>query len=61
MLGELSYFWQTAIKRRHIWAETFMISIATNGTLHFKPEVQEFIHKYKDHLSPEEAYRLNML
>ena len=28
-----------------------MISIATNGTLHFKPEVQKFIYKYKGHLS----------
>lgn len=47
----VSYFWQTAIIRRHPWAETFMISIATNGTLHFKPEVQKFIYKYKGHLS----------
>ena len=47
----VSYFWQTAIQRRHPWAETFMISIATNGTLHFKPEVQKFIYKYKGHLS----------
>ena len=51
MDGIISYFWQTAILRRHIWAETFMISIATNGTLHFKPEVQAFINKYKGHLS----------
>lgn len=47
----VTYFWQTAIKRRHPWAETFMISIATNGTLHFKPEVQKFIYKYRGHLS----------
>lgn len=47
----VSYFWQIAIERRHPWAETFMISIATNGTLHFKPEVQKFIYKYKGHLS----------
>ena len=47
----VSYFWQKAIERRHPWAETFMISIATNGTLHFKPEVQKFIYKYKGHLS----------
>ena len=47
----VSYFWNIAIIRRHPWAETFMISIATNGTLHFKPEVQKFINKYKGHLS----------
>lgn len=46
-----SYFWMKAIERKHIWAQTFMISIATNGTLHFKPEVQKFIEKYKSHLS----------
>ena len=51
MDGIVSYFWQTAIMRRHPWAETFMISIATNGTLHFKPDVQKFIYKYRGHLS----------
>ena len=45
------YFWKTAIKKRHVWSRTFMISIATNGVAHFEPKVQEFLYKYRYHLS----------
>lgn len=47
----VDYFWSQAILRRSIWAETFRISMATNGLLYFEPKVQEFIKKYINHLS----------
>ncbi len=52
MMEKISdYFWTEAIKRRHVWADTFMISMASNGTLYFEPNVQRFFEKYKGHLS----------
>jgi len=45
------YFWATAIKKHHIWAETFMVSFASNGTVYFQDNVQEFFEKYRNHLS----------
>lgn len=45
------YFYETAIKKRHIWAETFMISMASNGTLYRNDRVQEFLYKFKNHMS----------
>lgn len=35
----------------HPLATRYMISISTNGTLYFRPEVQRFISKWRDHLS----------
>lgn len=46
-----SYFWDRAIEEHHIWAETFLISISSNGTVYFNPDVQEFIKKFHTRLS----------
>lgn len=45
------YFWHTAIKKHHPWAETFMVSIASNGTIYFNDKVQRFLNKYRSHMS----------
>lgn len=45
------YFWRKAIELRHPWADTFRISMISNGVLYFKQEVQDFIRKYKNRLS----------
>ena len=45
------YFYSECIKRRHEWASNFMISMASNGTFYFNPKVQEFLHKYRNHMS----------
>lgn len=45
------YFLQQVILKNHPWQYNYRISISTNGTLYFKPEVQNFIEKYKNHLS----------
>lgn len=45
------YFYERAISTHHIWADTFMISMASNGTLYFNEDVQRFLAKYKNHLS----------
>lgn len=45
------YFWRKAIELRHRWADTFKISMISNGVNYFKPEVQDFIRKYHDKLS----------
>ena len=47
----VDYFWKTALMRGHIWASNFRISISSNGTLYFEPEVQKFLSKYKDKTS----------
>ena len=47
----VDYFWTQALERDCIWAETFRISISTNGLLYFDPKVQNFIRKYAGHLS----------
>lgn len=47
----VEYFWSTAISRRHPWAENFMISMASNGTLYFDEKVQRFLDKYRNHMS----------
>lgn len=47
----VEYFWNTAISRRHPWAENFMISMASNGTLYFDEKVQRFLDKYRNHMS----------
>lgn len=39
-------FFEVGIAKRHPWVENFRISISSNGTLYFEPEVQEFLKKY---------------
>lgn len=45
------YFYTTAIKMMHPWAEKFCISICSNGTLYFEPRVQKFLNKWRNNLS----------
>lgn len=45
------YFWRKAIELKHRWADTFRISMISNGVNYFKPEVQEFIKKFRNKLS----------
>lgn len=47
----IDYFVEQAILRNHHWQYNYRISISTNGTLYFKPEVQKFIQKHKNVLS----------
>lgn len=42
----MDYFIYTALERNHRWANRFMISMSSNGTEYFKPEVQDFIRKW---------------
>ena len=44
-------FLRLANELNHRWRHNYMISVTTNGTLMFKPRVQEFIQRYKDRLS----------
>lgn len=45
------YFINQALEINPLWAETFMISMASNGTIYFTPEVQHFLHKWDRRLS----------
>lgn len=45
------YFWHKALEKRHPWADTFRISITTNGVMYFQKEVQDFINKFGSRLS----------
>ena len=45
------YFYEQAITKMHPWTTKSCISISSNGTLYFTPEVQHFLNKYKDSLS----------
>lgn len=47
----ITYFTEQCILKDHPWQYNFMISMSSNGTLYFEPKVQEFIQKYKNHLS----------
>jgi len=42
---------EQAILLNHPWATKFRVSLSSNGTLYFTPEVQEFIKKHNQHLS----------
>lgn len=46
-----TYFMERALAEIPIWAERFMISMASNGTIYFTPEVQNFIKKWEHRLS----------
>lgn len=47
----MDYFLTQAIERQHPWADKYSISITTNGTLYFEPQVQKFLLKHRNHLS----------
>ena len=39
----IDYFQEATIRENHPWQYNFRVSISSNGTLYFKPEVQRFI------------------
>jgi radical SAM peptide maturase (CXXX-repeat target family) len=47
----MDYFLKRMIETNHPWQYNWRISISSNGTLYFNPEVQKFINKWRDHLS----------
>lgn len=47
----VEYFIDCALERRCVWAETYMISMASNGTKYFEPKIQNFLSKYRTHMS----------
>lgn len=47
----VDYFRTQTIIHNHPWQYNWRISICSNGTLYFNPEVQELIKKYQKHLS----------
>lgn len=52
LIGKIcDYFMQKALAEVPKWAETFMISMASNGTIYFTDEVQAFINKWNHRLS----------
>lgn len=47
----MEYFVKRMIETDHPWQYNWRISISSNGTLYFDPKVQDFFHKWMDHLS----------
>lgn len=47
----MDYFLKKIIEKNHPWQYNWRISISSNGTLYFEPKVQNFIQKWKNHLS----------
>lgn len=47
----MQYFIKRMIETDHPWQYNWRISISSNGTLYFDPEVQNFIRKYFNNLS----------
>lgn len=47
----IDYFIEQTILKNHPWQYNFRVSISSNGTLYFTPEVQNFIKKHANHLS----------
>ncbi len=47
----MEYFVRRMIEEDHPWQYNWRISISSNGTLYFNPEVQRFFDKWGDHLS----------
>lgn len=45
------YFLDRAIELEHPWADTFRISICSNGVLYFDEKVQKFLNKYRNAIS----------
>lgn len=47
----VDYFLEVAIKKNHRWKNHYMISMTTNGTLYFRPEVQRFLRRHRGRIS----------
>lgn len=47
----MEYFLKRVIEEDHPWQYNWRISISSNGTLYFEPQVQAFIKKWRDNLS----------
>lgn len=47
----MEYFLKKAIKLNHRWQTNYMISMTSNGTEYFTPEVQSFLKKYNGRVS----------
>ena len=47
----LDYFIKRIIETDHPWQYNWRVSMSSNGTLYFNPEVQKFMDKWMDHLS----------
>ena len=45
------YFWNKALMLNHRFADTFRISMISNGLNYFNPKVQDFIRKFDSRLS----------
>lgn len=45
------YFIEQTILRNHPWQYNYRISICSNGVLYFNDKVQQYMNKYKDHIS----------
>lgn len=45
------HFFEIGVAKRHPWVENCRISISSNGTLYFRPEVQAFLKKYHNFIS----------
>ena len=47
----MEYFIKRTIEENHPWQYNWRMSMSSNGTLYFNSEVQDFLKKWKDHLS----------
>lgn len=47
----VEYFLKRVIEENHPWQYQWRISMSSNGTLYFNPDVQKFLDKYKGHVS----------
>ena len=47
----IDYFEEQTIIKDHPWQYHHKYSFSTNGTLYFKPEVQQFLNKHKNNIS----------
>lgn len=47
----IDYFREKAVENYSQWANLFMVSICSNGTLYNEPKVQRFLKKHRQHLS----------
>ena len=47
----MDYFIEQCFIKQHPWATRYIISICSNGTLYFNPEVKHFFNKHRQHIS----------
>ena len=47
----MEYFIKRCIETDHPWQYNWRMSMSSNGTLYFNPDVQKFLNKWKDHIS----------